>query len=248
MQRLRIGTSGWHYRHWWSVYYPEKLASSRWLGFYAGDFDCVEVNNSFYRFPSAATVADWCNRVSPDFRFALKASQFITHRKKLRDCREPLERFFTEAAGFGERLGPILFQLPPRWRVNVDRLRQFVALLPEDLDYSMEFRDPSWHTPQVYELLAESGIAFCQFHLAGFLSPLMVTTDLVYIRLHGPGAAYCGSYSDRDLGDWATRIRDWMGEGRQVWLFFDNDEAGAAVRDARRIMAMLDCRTGSPND
>ena len=239
MQRPRIGTSGWHYRHWRGVYYPRELASSRWLGFYVRDFDCVEVNNSFYRFPDAATVADWCDRVSGNFRFALKASQFITHRKKLHDCREPLERFLGAAREFGERLGPILFQLPPRWRVNADRLRQFLALLPRDLRYSMEFRDPSWHTPQVYDLLAQRDVAFCQFHLDGFLSPPTVTTDLVYIRLHGPGAAYCGRYSDRELADWAARIRHWRGEGREVWLFFDNDEAGFAVGNARRILGML---------
>jgi uncharacterized protein YecE (DUF72 family) len=136
-------------------------------------------------------------------------------------------------------LGPVLFQLPPRWRVNPERLAAFLELLQPDLDYAFELRDPSWHTRAVYDLLKLRGIAFCQFEIAGRRTPDVVTADLVYVRLHGPGEnAYCGSYTHEMLASRVSRVRRWLDEGRDVWLFFDNDEAGYAVRNALGIAKM----------
>jgi uncharacterized protein YecE (DUF72 family) len=238
--RLHLGTCGWQYDHWRGPFYPQDLPKRLWLAYYAGRLACVEINSSFYRFPSTKAIRDWLDAVPPGFRFALKASRYITHRKKLKDCGEALRRFLDQCLLFGDRLGPVLFQLPPRWRANPDRLAAFVDLLPPGLEYAFELRDPSWHTRVVQDLLTARGLAFCQFEIAGLRAPPWVTADLVYIRLHGPGmAAYCGSYPDETLADWASRIRGWLPEGRDVWLFFDNDEAGYAVRDALRISAML---------
>ena len=235
-QRLHIGTSGWHYDHWRGPFYPPEVPKSRWLAYYAERFSCVEVNNSFYRFPSDKTIRAWLDSVPPGFRFALKASRYITHQKKLKDCAGPLKRFLDRAALFGERLGPVLFQLPPHWRANTERLEEFLSLLPRELRCALEFRDPSWHAQPVYALLAEHGAAFCQFEIAGLETPDVVTSDLVYIRLHGPGAeAYRGSYAEDGLAKWSKRIDRWLGEGREIWVFFDNDESGFAVQDARRL-------------
>jgi len=216
------------------------MAKTRWLHFYAERFACVEVNNSFYRFPSEKTIRGWLRSVPTGFRFALKASGFITHKKKLKDCAEPLMRFLDRAALFGDLLGPILFQLPPHWRVNADRLAGFLDLLPADFSYTMEFRDPSWHTESIFDLLTEHGVCFCLFEISGLDTPEVLTSDFVYVRLHGPGAeAYRGAYGEQALAGWAGRIRRWLRQGRGVWLFFDNDEAGYAARDARCLLGLL---------
>jgi uncharacterized protein YecE (DUF72 family) len=237
---LHVGTSGWHYDQWRGPFYPPGLPKTGWLEYYARRLACVEVNNSFYRFPSPKAIRGWLDAVPLGFRFAIKASRYITHQKKLKNCGEPLRRFLGQYTLFGDRAGPILFQLPPRWRVNLERLADFLALLPPDIACTFELRDPSWHTPEVYDFLEARGLAFCQFEIAGLRTPDIVTADLVYVRLHGPGdAAYRGSYPDETLAGWASRIRRWLDDGRAVWLFFDNDEAGYAVQDALRLSTML---------
>lgn len=237
---VRVGTSGWHYPHWRGPFYPRDLAKPDWLAFYAQRFSSVEVNSSFYGFPSEKSVRNWLDSVPPHFRFALKASRYITHRKKLKDCAEPLARFLAWAELFGDRLGPILFQLPPHWRLNAERLARFLDLLPDGLEFAFELRDPSWHATAAYDLLAARGAAFCQFELAGLATPEVLTSDLVYVRLHGPGElAYRGGYADEALAAWVRRVDRWVAEGRRVWLFFDNDEAGHAALDALRLSARL---------
>lgn len=231
-----IGTSGWHYKHWREVFYPSDLASSRWLAFYATHFDCVEINNSFYRFPSQENIRTWLAQTPPQFRFALKASRYITHQKKLKECGEPLQRFVDQAALFGEKLGPVLFQLPPRWRVNRSRLAAFLQLLPSGFRYAMEFRDTSWHCPAVWELLSEYGVAWCQYDLQGLLAPERIIAGMAYLRLHGPEPdAYCGSYDNAALRGWATKLKAWQHAGNEVWVFFDNDQAGYAPANAQQL-------------
>ena len=234
-----VGTSGWHYRQWSGVFYPADLPASNWLRYYAGRFRCVEVNSSFYGLPRVETVRSWTASVPHGFQFALKASRFITHRKRLKDCAASLARFLELAEGFGPHLGPILFQLPPNWHLNLGRLRDFLAMLPGGFRFAMELRDPEWQRNEVYDLLDRHGVATCRFHLAGFESPDVVTGGWTYVRLHGPGAAYCGSYSEADLGRWAERIRASQEAGRDVYLFFDNDELAYAAQDAERLRAML---------
>lgn len=230
---INIGTSGWHYAHWKDRYYPRGLSSAQWLSYYAKEFPCVEVNTSFYRLPREETVRSWVEQTPEKFRFAVKASRLITHMKKLHDCAQVLENFLGFVANFEDKLGPILFQLPPHWHVNARRLKQFLALLPTHHRYGFEFRDASWHTEEIYALLNEYNAAFCQFDLAGCQSPDTITADFVYIRLHGPGAAYGGSYSVRTLSNWARRLNYWCSRVREIYLFFDNDELGYAVHNAR---------------
>jgi uncharacterized protein YecE (DUF72 family) len=238
-RRFFIGTSGWHYGHWRDVFYPEGLPPERWLAYYARHFNTVEINRSFYRLPEPAAVARWCECVPAGFRFALKASRFITHMKKLKEPRESLKAFSEVAAGLGMRLGPVLFQLPPHWRVDPARLAAFLAALPRNWRCAFELRDPSWHCEEVYAALRRHNAAFCIFDLGGFTSPLELTADFAYLRLHGPGEPYAGRYGRRRLRDWAAAIQGWKGQG-EVHAYFDNDEAGFAVQDALELRRLLD--------
>jgi uncharacterized protein YecE (DUF72 family) len=236
---IHVGTSGWQYDHWRGPFYPEDLPKRAYLEYYARQLDITEVNSFFYGLPKPETVTAWREAVPGDFRFAVKASRYITHMKKLKDPRDSLERFWERARLLGEQLGPVLFQLPPRWHVNTERLEAFLQALPEGPQYTFEFRDPSWFDPKVYELLERHGAAFCIYELGEQASPREVTADFVYIRLHGPEAGYSGDYGDEALQRWAERLRQWRGEGRSAYLFFDNDEAGYAARDALRLRDLL---------
>ena len=238
--KIRIGTSGWHYRHWKGPFYPEDLPAGEWLDFYRKRFSTAEINNSFYRMPEEKTLREWKKTVPEGFVFALKASRYITHMKKLKDPRKPLAGFLERAEELGGRLGPVLFQLPPRWRCNPERLEAFLKLLPKDGRFTFEFRDPSWFNDDIYRLLEKAGAAFCIYQLAGRISPKEVTADFVYVRLHGPrGEAYRGSYSDRDLAGWAGAFSSWSGMGKDVYCYFDNDDSGYAPRNALRLSEML---------
>ena len=230
-----IGTSGWSYPHWVGPFYPETLDSREHLSYYARHFETVEVNNTFYRLPSHETVAAWRDETPAGFVFSCKASRFMTHMKKLKDPETSTPRFFETVAGLEGKLGPVLFQLPPRWRRNVPRLEAFLSALPGKYRFAFEFRDPSWFDPAVYELLRRFGAAFCIYDLDGRLSPLEVTADLVYVRLHGPLGPYEGRYDDKALRTWARRLKGFQEEGKTVFCYFDNDEQGYAVENALRL-------------
>jgi uncharacterized protein YecE (DUF72 family) len=237
---VRIGTSGWHYKHWMGRYYPAGLKPREMLSFYARTFDTVEINNSFYRLPTEQAVADWRLTAPEGFVFAVKGSRFLTHMKKLKDPEAGLDRFLPVVEGLKEKLGPIVFQLPPRWHVNLERLADFLRALPRDHRFAFELRDPTWHTEAVAGLLREHNAAFCAFDIAGFRSPTWVTADFAYVRLHGPTEhAYRGAYSDDLLREWAGRIREWRERLAAVYLYFDNDDAAFAVDDARRLREMV---------
>jgi uncharacterized protein YecE (DUF72 family) len=237
---IRIGTSGWHYPHWRGPFYPADLPAGQMLEFYVRHFSSVEVNNSFYRLPTSAALQSWRNTTPNDFCFAVKASRFLTHMKKLKDPETGLAKFLARVEQLGERLGPVLFQLPPRWRCNLERLACFLAALPEGRSYSFELRDPSWHVPNVYCLLGHHNVAFCIYELSGFQSPLQITADFVYVRLHGPEGAYQGSYSTASLEAWARRLREWGSGLKGVYVYFDNDQAGFAARNALELKRLLD--------
>jgi uncharacterized protein YecE (DUF72 family) len=241
MARIRIGTSGWHYKHWRGPYYPEKFPTAKMLEFYMADFDSVEINNSFYRLPTVNALQTWRDLTPPRFCFAVKASRFLTHMKKLKDPEEGFRRFFPLIRILGEKLGPILFQLPPRWTCNPTRLAEFLSALPGEHRYTFELRDPSWHVAEVYALLEKYNAAFCMYELAGFQSPLQVTADFTYIRLHGPGNKYQGDYSRKSLDAWAKRIRKWDAHLAGVYVYFDNDQAGYAVKNAKELKQRLNC-------
>ena len=209
------------------------------LQYYFEQFDTVEINNSFYRLPLENALATWRESTPSNFRFAVKGSRFLTHMKKLKDPEPGLERFFQRAELLGEKLGPILFQLPPNWEVDMDRFRTFLEALPAGHQYAFEFRNPSWHIPAVYTELGHHNAAYCPFDLGGFQSPIEITANFTYVRLHGPGGKYPGSYSDDALGVWAERIRNWRRELRGVYVYFDNDQAAYAVGNALRLRELV---------
>jgi uncharacterized protein YecE (DUF72 family) len=236
---IHIGTSGWHYGHWKGPFYPRDLPAGDFLSFYAQHFHTVEINNTFYQLPAEETVRTWRDTVEPHFVFSVKASRYITHMKKLKDPQEPVRRFLDRIATLGDRLGPILFQLPPRWHFDRQRLRSFLQALPSGFRYTFELRDPSWLNEQAYDILAEHGAALCIYDLRGHVSPKEITADFVYVRLHGPYGAYRGSYSAQDLAGWAGAFSTWASRGKEVFCYFDNDESGYAVQNALALQGMV---------
>lgn len=236
---IHIGTSGWHYEHWSGNFYPSELSTEGYLEYYSKHFQTVEINNSFYQLPEEHTLKDWCQQVPEDFMFSVKASRYITHMKKLKDPEESLKNFIERISALEDHLGPILFQLPPKWHLNLDRLKSFFQTLPDDFRYIFEFRDPSWFDESVLDLLHDQRATFCIYDLNGFLSPKEVTSDLIYIRLHGPDGAYKGRYAVEDLAGWTGAISTWFHQGKQIFCYFDNDEKGFAPQNAERLMGML---------
>lgn len=237
MSVLNIGTSGWHYSHWRGPFYPEHTAAAEMLPYYCRHFKTVEINNSFYRLPSAKTLADWRKTVPASFRFSVKASRYITHMKKLKDFQGPLETFLERIGVLQDRLGPILFQLPPRWSFNLKRLRAFVAGLPPAFRFVMEFRDVSWYDRRALDILAEHGVALCIHDMAGSAAPREITAEFVYIRFHGP-QKYGGSYAEHALSGWAGAFSSWIRQGKDIYAYFNNDAEGHAVRNALALKRM----------
>lgn len=238
-EKVLIGTSGWHYKHWRGNFYPVGVQPADYLAHYLRSFSSVEINNSFYRLPAPETLADWRDSVPRDFVFAVKASRFITHMKKLKDPQQSFALFMQRVGVLGEKLGPVLFQLPPAWRFDEGRFRAFLEALPTTYRYTFEFRDPSWYNDRAYELLQLHRCAFCIYELEYHLSPLEVTADFVYVRLHGPGKKYDGSYADEVLAGWAERCRHWLEQDKSVYVYFDNDLHGYAPVNAARLQEML---------
>jgi len=234
----RIGCSGWQYRHWRGTFYPEDLAQARWLEYYASQFDTVEINNTFYRLPEGSAFAEWRTRAPAGFLYAVKASRYLTHMKKLKDPAQPLDRLFSRARLLGRAFGPVLYQLPPRWGVDLQRLETFVRSLPRRRRHVIEFRDPSWYAEEVFDLLARHQVACCIHEMAGSATGRRAVGPFVYARFHGP-ARYSGRYDDRTLDEWATWFADRLREGRPVFAYFNNDAGGHAPRDALRLRQRL---------
>lgn len=234
-----IGTSGWHYKHWAGTFYPAGLAPGKMLSYYCQHFDTVELNNSFYHLPHKNALHSWRESTPRNFRFAAKGSRFLTHMKKLKDPEAGLARFMDAIETLGEKLGPILFQLPPNWELDLERLRCFLQALPPHQSYAFEFRNLTWEVQPVYDLLARYNAACCLFHLAGYQSPLQLTADFAYVRLHGPGGKYQGSYSEEALGGWARRIRNWRRQLAEIYCYFDNDDSGYAASNALRLKELI---------
>jgi uncharacterized protein YecE (DUF72 family) len=236
---IHIGTSGFHYKHWKGPFYPRNMPASAMLNFYVQHFDTLELNNSFYRLPTVSAFEAWRDATPDNFVFAVKASRFITHNKKLKDPENAVDNLLPRAAHLGAKLGPVLFQLPPKWRVNPERLRNLLQILPRDVRYAFEFRELSWVTPEIDSLLREFNAAFCIYELAGYQSPLSITADFTYVRLHGPEAGkYQGSYSEQQLSQWARQIESWATRLKTIYFYFDNDQAGYAPTNALRLREM----------
>ncbi len=236
--QIRIGTSGWNYPHWRKVFYPPGLPSSRWLAYYAKYFDTVEVNATFYGTPKSKTLARWYEATPAEFVFALKASRFITHIKRLRDAEAPLRRFYETIRPLKEKIGPILFQLPPSLKFDPHLIADFLALLDPHYLHTMEIRHQSFHNDTFLELLREKRVALCLSDTAGRYPSLLeaITADFVYVRLHGSRRLYYSCYTEEELSRWAEKLRKWNQPG---YVYFDNDALGWAVPNALRLKELL---------
>jgi uncharacterized protein YecE (DUF72 family) len=231
---LRIGTSGWIYPHWRGDYYPSDLPQRDWFGHYSRDFDTVEINNTFYRLPEAKTFVHWGEVAPEGFLYTFKANRYITHLKRLKDPESSLEKFIDRIAGAGPSLGPLLYQLPPRFPADSERLELFLKALPRERTHVFEFRDSSWHSTEIRDLLERYGAAFCiHDHGQSGGSPEWVTAQTVYLRYHGSSEdPYSGSYSDALLCRQAEKIAVWRSGGKRVFAYFNNDIGGHAVHNA----------------
>jgi uncharacterized protein YecE (DUF72 family) len=238
---VRIGTSGWSYAHWEGILYPPRTPVAGRLAYYLARYDTVELNASYYHWPRDATFANWRERLPANFVMAVKASRVLTHVKKLRDPERSLERMLPGLEALGEKRGPLLVQLPPRFHCQLERLEGFVKLVPDRLQVALEFRDATWHREEVFALLERYGAAYCVMSGAHLPCILRATAPFVYVRFHGPdpNQLYGGSYADDDLRWWAGRIREWQAQGRMVYAYFNNDWAGNAVRNADSLRALL---------
>jgi uncharacterized protein YecE (DUF72 family) len=227
-----IGTSGWHYEHWRHRFYPQELTKAKWLEFYATHFPTVELNNSFYRLPSEAAFANWRNSSPADFAFAVKVSRFITHIKRLKDSEEALATFLSRAKGLEEKLGPLLYQLPPNMHRNDERLASFLSILPKGMRHVLEFRHQSWLEEEVFQTLGNYNVGFCVFDMPALNCPVVATADFAYIRFHGSTGLYSSCYTDEELADWAKKLASLAAKLKAVYIYFNNDAEAFAVRNA----------------
>jgi len=246
MPRLHIGCSGWNYKSWRKTFYPPELPPSRWLSHYATVFDSVEVNGTFYRLPDAATFASWRAETPPGFLMAVKASRFLTHMKRLRDPEEPLDRLLSRAAALGPRLGPVLFQLPPDFSLDLARLEAFLRALPAKLpgarrrlQHVIEFRHPSWYVDGTRQLLARHRVTMCLHDRTGSAISGPAAGACAYVRFHGTSGHYHGSYGDAALRRWAARLAAEWHAGRHVFAYFNNDPQAVATENAARLRGFV---------
>jgi uncharacterized protein YecE (DUF72 family) len=233
--RVHIGTSGWHYKHWIGDFYPPRFPAAKMLAWYAREFYTVEINNSFYRLPEEKTFKDWAATVPPGFLFAVKASRFLTHIKRLKDAKDPIDLFFSRARHLGPHLGPVLFQLPPKWKADTGRLRDFLQVLPTNYSYAVEFRDDTWYAQEVYRLLQQHNVALCLHDWHSEPWAQEITANFSYLRFHGTGGRYAGNYPDHLLNEWAHKIQSWAGRLNEFYVYFNNDVGGHAIRNARSL-------------
>lgn len=240
MAEVRIGCSGWNYRHWrGGVFYPKTVRIKDEFAYYASRFDTAEINNSFYRLPTETASRGWREKSPPGFLFAWKASRYLTHMKRLLDPVEPLELMFSRADLLEEKLGPVLFQLPPSMQRNDERLAAFLPLLSPRRRYAFEFRHPSWYEEPVFALLRDHDVSLCLSDHHHAPAPWVRTASWVYVRGHGPGGRYWGRYPHETLQAWSRQITQWRTEDREVVCYFDNDPEGAAPKDADDLIALV---------
>jgi uncharacterized protein YecE (DUF72 family) len=238
---VRIGTSGWSYDHWTGVLYPPKLAATRRLAVYVEEFDTVELNASFYRWPTPARFTQWRDQLPDGFTMTVKAPRGLTHARRLGSPEQWIERIAAGWDALGNRRAALLVQLHPAQQRDDERLDHFLSAVPDLIPVAMELRHPSWDDPAVYDLLRGHGAAYVVMSGPGLPSVVTATAGLAYLRLHGPGeeAMYSGSYDTEELRRWAREIRAWDAEGRDVLVYFNNDLGGHAVRNAQELRSML---------
>jgi len=233
--RLRVGTSGWQYDHWRHSFYPPGVPVRRWLEYYAERFATVESNSAFYRLPERATFEDWRSRTPEDFDFAVKASRYLTHVRRLRDPAEPVRRLLERIEGLGPKCGPVLLQLPPNLPAEVGALAGVLDAFPPSVRVAVEPRHPSWFTSELRELLEHRGAALCLSDLAGRHPPLWRTAGFGYMRFHRGRSTPTPCYGRDAIASWTDRLLElWPGD-EVVFCYFNNDERACALRDAGRL-------------
>jgi uncharacterized protein YecE (DUF72 family) len=234
--RITVGTSGWQYADWKRRLYPDDLPQRRWLAYFSHRFPCVEVNNTFYMLPKEETFVRWRRDSAKDFVFAVKASRYITHIRRLRDAREPVRRFWSHARRLGSKLGPVLFQLPPNLKADAELLAGFLQQLPRSMRAAFEFRHPSWEVDHVHELLDRAGCALVLADRPGARVSQVVAGGWTYLRFH-QGRQTAPGYDRWKLRRFADRLAGM--DAREAWVFFNNDSQGAALRDAVTLTELL---------
>lgn len=242
MLKSYIGTSGYNYSHWSDgVFYPEELSQSKWLEYYSQFFNSVELNVSFYRLPSKKTFENWYKRTPEDFYFIAKGSRFITHIKKLSDCKEPLGLFLENSSGLKEKLSCILWQLPPRLKRDLVKLENFLKLLEgstKTTRQAFEFRNMSWFDKETYEVLKRYRVCLCIAHSHHWPCVKEITSDFLYLRFHGGEILYGSNYSEEELKEWADFVKST--KIKEIFAFFNNDAYGFAVKNALRFKELLE--------
>jgi uncharacterized protein YecE (DUF72 family) len=236
---VHVGCSGWNYNHWKGRFYPGKSSSAHWFGEYSTIFSTVEINNTFYQLPGLSTFKKWHDQAPPGFIYAVKANRFITHMKKLKDPEKPVERFLRCVRILKEHLGPILFQLPPHWSANEERLEKFTDILPKGLQYVFEFRESSWYNDKVYKILSKKRMSLCLHDMKGAESPMISVGPLCYVRFHGLTGLYGGKYKITALRKWASFMKKMLAQNREVYAYFNNDAEANAPNDARRLIKLV---------
>jgi uncharacterized protein YecE (DUF72 family) len=240
MPVLNIGCSGFHYEHWKGIFYPDTLPRKRWFEYYYARFRTIEIDETFHGLPDRETFTKWHRETPPGFIFSLKGSKFITHVKKLKASAEPVEVFFSRAQVLKEKLGTVLWQLPPGLKVDPSRLAEFLELLrPYHARNVFEFREATWISKKVISLLEQENVCLCMADWPEFLDNLPVTSDFVYIRRHGKGGRSASSYVAEELKSDSARIKRYLKQRKDVFVYFNNDLSGYAPRNAMELMAML---------
>jgi len=239
---FRVGTSGWTYSSWRGRFYPKDLKASDYLAWYGRCFDTVEINYSFYHLPQPKTFERWAVEAPPGFVFAVKASKLVTHTLRLAQAEEPWRKFLDHASHLGDKLGPLLLQLPPSLKADLARLEAFLELSRSlgARRLALEFRHASWFTREVDELAARHGAALVIGHSSRYpCAPLATAAPFIYLRFHGPRELFSSRYSEEELAGWAAHIRSWLAEGRPVYAYFNNDAGGYAIENAQMLLSLV---------
>ena len=239
IKQIRIGTSGWYYEHWRKVFYPCEFSKDEWLEFFCRHFDTVELNNTFYHLPKKSSVEKWYMATPENFMFTVKASRFITHVKKLNDPQESLKKFIDIIEPLKEKLGPILYQLPPNLHADLNRLENFIAELPKKQKSFFEFRHTSWYDDKIFELLDRYGCGLCVHDLGELATSKVITGRMIYLRFHGQPESSDGNYLNTTLMQWAKWIHENVSSVHDVFAYFNNDAYGNAVKNAMTLKKMI---------
>lgn len=239
--RVRVGTSGWVYNHWRGNFYPKGVPQSRWLEHYAHTFETVEINATFYRMPTEQAVQHWRETAPEGFVYAVKGSRYITHIRRLLESEDEIERFFERMKSLGPTFGPVLWQLPPTMKADIDRLQRFLEALPVGVRHAFEFRHESWFADEVYELLRRHDAALVQACGERVRTDFRATAGFVYARFHG-SAKYHSTYTPQRLEPWAAFLSEQLAAGRDCYAYFNNDEGGHAPLDALKLLKLLGAR------